>query len=58
MNQPAWNCLDPIQPSSQHQAGLSVALLLTGLDLSHLEFEKQAVSCAFFTLLLIKNLTF
>lgn len=35
-----------------------MALLLTGLDLSHLEFEKQAVSCAFFTLLLIKNLTF
>ena len=29
-----------------------------GVDLSRLEFEKQAVSCAFFTLLLIKNLTF
>lgn len=46
----------------QPQAGLNLASsdcsTADGVDLSCLEFEKQAVSCAFFTLMLIKNLTF
>jgi len=63
--QPFLNCLDQIQTSSQSpapgRAGFGIVgpcSTADGVDLSRLEFEEQAVSCAFLTLLLIKNLTF
>lgn len=63
--QRSFNCLDHIQPGSWSPAPSRAEFGIVrhgstadGVDLSRLEFEKQAVSCAFFTLMLIKNLTF
>lgn len=61
----SFNCLDQIQPSSRSPTPSRAEFgtirhcsTAGGVDFSCLEFGKQAVSCAFFTLLLIKNLTF
>lgn len=59
------NCLDQIQPGSCSPAPSRAEFgivrhcsMADGVHLSCLEFEKQAVSRAFFSLMLIKNLTF
>lgn len=46
------------QQPSPAPRGAGCGSTADGVDLSLLEFEKQAVSCAFSTLLLMKNLTF